>query len=357
MRNILTSSGLGKSVSSITCAAVFSVTIGLTYPLIALRLQQQGFGDAMIGINASMTALGILLFASILPTLKRSFGDRKVALTCLIVASLVITCMGVIQNYWSLLLLRFVLGCADAGVFILSETWVNQNAPQRIRGRVVGIYATALSLGFSGGPLIIAIFGIDGMAPFLIAAVLCLVAAVVVLNLPLAQPEVLPPQAGSISAFARLIPLLIVSVFAFAFWDTAVLALLPTYGISTGLSQEVLVLLLSACFGGIVLFQILIGWAADYWSPKLVMMMCSVFAAFCTVLLPVVIAYSLLLFILAALWGASVGGLYTLSMTELGNRFEGMLLTRGTSALVFTFGLAGLVSGPITGGADGCSWC
>ncbi len=51
------------------------------------------------------------------------------------------------------------------------------------------------------------------------------------------------------------------------------------------------------------------------------------------------------------IWGAAAGGLYTMAMVELGDRFAGAELVAGNAAFAIAFGLGGLVGGPVTGAA------
>ena len=97
------------------------------------------------------------------PRLTRRFGGWQVAVVCLAAVAGLLLLMGLTQNYVAYLALRFLLGAADTGVFIISETWINQMAPQRSRGRVVGLYATSAAAGFSAGPLILSVTGVEGM--------------------------------------------------------------------------------------------------------------------------------------------------------------------------------------------------
>ena len=59
------------------------------------------------------------------------------------------------------------LGVIGSSIFTSSEAWINQLAGDARRGRIIGIYAAALSAGFGIGPLVLSITGIEGWPPFL----------------------------------------------------------------------------------------------------------------------------------------------------------------------------------------------
>ncbi|NVN29309.1 MFS transporter, partial [Endobacter medicaginis] len=50
----------------IAIAAVFGLSYSLSGPLIALQLEARGAGPGMVGANAAMHALGVLLVAPVL---------------------------------------------------------------------------------------------------------------------------------------------------------------------------------------------------------------------------------------------------------------------------------------------------
>jgi len=74
---------------------------------------------------------------------------------------------------------RFLLGVFTNGMFIVSETWINQLSHSTTRGRIMGIYATVMSLGFCVGPFILPLTGFDGWPPFMVGIVCFIVAGLI----------------------------------------------------------------------------------------------------------------------------------------------------------------------------------
>ena len=62
------------------CLTVFSLTQGLSYPLLALALKARGHDEAAIGLSAAMTALGVLLAGFVLSPLVRRIGAQATVL-------------------------------------------------------------------------------------------------------------------------------------------------------------------------------------------------------------------------------------------------------------------------------------
>jgi hypothetical protein len=78
--------------------------------------------------------------------------------------------------FWAWFPLRFVFVFAATLQFVIGEYWINAAADENKRGLVLGIYATVLSIGFAGGPVVLASVGSTGALPFAIASLVMLVA-------------------------------------------------------------------------------------------------------------------------------------------------------------------------------------
>ena len=158
-------------------------------------------------------------------------------------------------------------------------------------------------------------------------------------------------QASSSFSFLRLAPTLLVAIAVFAFWDAAVLALFPIYGMSFGMTASFASLALAVCILGNTLLQFPIGWLADLTSRRAVLILCCCVAVGGALLLPVISDAKAVLLPVLFVWGAAAGGVYTMAMTELGDRFSGSDLVAGNAAFAVAYGVGGLVGGPSIGGA------
>ncbi len=63
-------------ISIIICVAIFGLTYGLSAPLIATRLQDNGFSESYIGLNAAMQAIGVFAVAPFIPRLFQRLRPR-----------------------------------------------------------------------------------------------------------------------------------------------------------------------------------------------------------------------------------------------------------------------------------------
>jgi len=272
-------------------AAVFAVALGLTYPLLSFILESQEHSAFMIGLNTAMMPVGIIVASPFVQTAFRRVGGPRLVIVCALTIGASILLTGAYQNIWFWFFTRFFIGVAEAGLFVVSETWVNQLAPPDKRGRVLGFYTSAMALGFAAGPLILRVTGTDGMTPFLIGGAIMAISASLLWTLRNRLPEVIDLETASMRAFLPLAPYLLALVCTVAAFDQGVLSLYPVYGLQLSPSPETVVLQLDVQFGlwriqesvtawdailyalavliiGNIVFQVPIGRLADAWSRR-----------------------------------------------------------------------------------------
>ena len=336
-------------VAACSAITVFGLAFGMTYPLLSLILESRGVSERMIGINSAMMPIGILLFSSVIPVAAGKFGSRNVAIWAAIATSLFILCYKVFDTLEAWFILRLLQGMSMSTLFVLSEAWIVRFAGSSHRGRVIAIYGAVLSASFGAGPALVSWIGIHGWAPFVIGSIVIVCG---VFPLYLLKDEELETQeensTSGIFSFAPRAPMLLACVFAFAIFDAATLSLLPVYGIRNGLDISTAALVLTALIVGNTILQFPIGWLADKYPHRLVLAGCALVTVIMLGTLPLVIATPLMWPVLI-LAGASGYGIYTVSLTSLGSRFQGVELINGAAAFAVMWGIGALI-GSISGG-------
>lgn len=333
-------------IASIT---IFGLILGLTYPLLSLILEARGVPTDLIGYNASMTAVGILISAPFMPRLARLVGVAELILLCLVATGVLLLALRAVPDVYAWFPLRILLGVAINGLFILSEAWINQIADDRNRGRIVGLYAAVLSAGFGVGPLIIPLVGTQGWTPFVAGAALVAVAVIPVFVVRRTAPRMSATGAASPFAFFRLAPVILFAVGVFALFDGTVMSLLPLYALEHGLATDTAVLMVAALILGNVALQFPVGWLADRYDRYAVLLLCGLAGLAGAAVLPLIIERPWALWPSLFVWGGLIVGIYTVALALLGERFKGDDLVAGNAAFSLAWGL-GAITGPALGG-------
>lgn len=333
-------------------ATLAGMTFSLAIPLLSLVLERSGLDPFAIGLNTAANGLGIFLIAPFIDRLVRRLGAVGCMRLALVATAILMPIfpLWVDPAFW--FVLRLAFSAAGALLFVLSEAAVNALTPEHLRGRVIGIYATLFSLGFAGGPLVLALAGSEGFAPFLLAGVLFALGLVPAAFLGGIEAKLRPSSGGRLRLLDtwRMAPVAMAGVFVYALLEAAHFALLPVYALDAGMSETRAAGLLSIWLSGNILLQYPLGWLADRWPRRRVMALCAGLAAGGLLLVPLALPAPHLLWPLLVLLGGMMGALYTLSLVLVGERFRGGDLTKANTAFVMTFQL-GAVAGPPFAGA------
>ncbi|MCY4051803.1 MAG: MFS transporter [Gammaproteobacteria bacterium] len=349
MKTTTQSLDLKNLVPACAGITVFGLSFGMTFPLLSLILESRGIPESVIGINAAMMPIGILVFSPMIPAISGRMGSRNMAIFAALITALIMLSYYVFDSLKAWFLLRLFQGMMISTLFVLSEVWIVRYAGDKHRGKVVAIYGSILSLSFGTGSALISWIGIEGWLPFAMGATMLLAGVFPLFMINNERTEKLQEQSiFGIIEFSQKAPLLIGCVLVFSLFDAATLSLLPVYGIRYGLDISTSALTLTAMILGNTVFQFPIGYLADKFPHRLILTGCAVMATVMLMLLPFTMA-TILMWPVLILIGTFSYGIYTVSLAMLGSRFEGRELVNGASAFASSWGVGALV-GAMSGG-------
>lgn len=323
---------------------------GMLIPLIPLALEHRGVSVMLIGVYAALPAVTLLATGPFLPRLVAAMGPLRAYGFGLALAALVLLLFPAMDDLASWFLLSLILGFAVAFQWVGADTWVNSIVTEQTRGRIVALSETAWAGAAAAGPLLLTITGIQGALPFAVGASLL---ALGLLPLLLGLGTV-PTLARTEEWHLALRPLLVMptaiaAAFVCGFVDTTVFALLPIYGLSLGLDLATTVPMLSVTAAGAALLQFPLGWLADRFDRRSLLLACSLVALVAAALLPFTIGRSAAVWPILFLWGGAVTGMYTISTVLVGQRFQGEELAAAITTIAMAYTLGSLL-GPLMGG-------
>jgi MFS family permease len=337
-------------VAILASAACVGLVIGMTAPLMALFLERRGYSEGFIGINAAIASAALLAMGPFVPRIGARFGIGPAVLGGSALGALLLAVLPFSEGVLALSLLRIGLGAANAVDWVLSETWINLLAGERARGRVLSIYAAIWGGGMAAGPLLLGLVGSEGEAPFLLAA-----AILVISMLPVAASRrIAPPMPpgsgrGNITTVVRLAPLPIAAGFLCGYGEGTVLSLFPVFGLDQGFSERRVVGLASAFATGALLLQPVCGLIVDALSSRTAILLFLAIGLGLTVAVRLVVHDDVLIWPAVALWGASLGGFYTIGLTTTMRSVAAGLVAAANTTFIMAY-MSGFVAGPLAGG-------
>jgi MFS family permease len=334
--------------------------MGLSLPLLSLIMDAHGVSKTVIGLNAALGSLALMAATPFISGWAARMGVVPFLCVCYLAVALSLLAFRATDVLALWFLLRVTLNVGLQGLFLVSELWINQIAPEALRGRLVGLYGAIVSMGFAIGPLILQIMGTTGWGPFVAGAALISLAAIPLLVAHKVVPAIHASPATAMAGYFFKAPSATLAVLAYGAVEMAMAAFLVLYGVQQGASQVSATLLITAWGLGNFLLQFLIGWVSDLMDRRLVLIGCGIVGILGALALPfapmdpdwtVMLPAMALVFV----WGGAIAGLYTVGLAHLGSRFQGAHLSAANAAFAFLYGI-GTLAGPAAGGVAMDVW-
>jgi MFS family permease len=298
--------------------------------------------------------LGVLLGASLASRLAGWVGVPAAMRLCLWGGALSIGLVAVLPSYPLWLALRLLIGMSLTVVFILGESWINQLVVEQWRGRLVALYGSSYALSQLAGPLVLGFLGSDDDFGFWAATGLLLLAPLVLLGRGGAPTtEAYSVTFRDLVAFCHRLPVIAWAIALFASFEAMILTLLPVYSLQQGFTTEVALFMVSTVVVGDAVLQLPIGALADHMSRRTLFTGCAV-TLMCSSLAIPLLLHTPVIWPLWVLFGASAGGLFTLSLVLIGERYRDDALVRANAHVAQLWGI-GCLLGPLLAGA-GSQW-
>jgi MFS family permease len=341
-------------IAAMLCAALAGCGFGLLMPLVALNLEMMTGSGAVVGANATASALSTILAVPLIPLLLSRVPPRLALVTASVFTGIGIAAFPFFPDVYAWWVLRFVTGCAVTVIFVGSETWINQLARPGGRAGLLAVYATLLSAGFGSGGLLLAAFGSQGFAPWLVGGAVFVLGALPVLALR--GPGLVPPAPGeaglrAMIGAARLAPPALLAGLVFGAFETGVFTLMPVYAERLGFAEATVgIVVAAAALGGIAL-QIPVGRIADRVGRLNTLRA----VAAGGIVLPLIVALTganlIALLPLVFVFAGLSGAFYTLGLALIGERVQPGALAAANAAFIFSYGLGSLLGPPAMGAA------
>ena len=329
---------------------VYGMALGTTYPLLGLILSERS-GDAMNGLNAAATGLGLMTGIALIPLLRRTVSAGWMPPLGVAVMAGSLAALSMADGYWSIFAARFVLGIGANFLFVIVETALTAVTPAHHRGRVMGLYTSVTAFGFVAGPAMVA--GYADKAPLVLLGC-ALVVGLAVLPLATAARAV----SATVTAAplrALLVPLrgeirVLALVFLASAVDAIVIALLPVITLRQGFSAAEGAWLVAIFHIGLVAGQPLVGLCLDRIGRRRTLIACCAVSVAATAAASgaALVGFWPLATVMLA-WGAANYGLYTGGLTVFGDSYRGAALAAAVSCFAAIYALASTLAAPFSG--------
>ena len=336
---------------------------GMQGTLLGLRAADEGFTGTVTGIVMSGYFAGFLLGALLTPPIIQRAGHVRVfaALASLASVAILVHAMFVTPVVWGLM--RILTGFAYSGLYIVTESWLNDRATNEVRGRLLSVYLVIIFVGMGAGQLTLNLASPSEYELFLLNAIILSLALVPILLSASREPDRSTPAALSLGQLYRISPLGTVGVLATGMSHGALFSMAAVFARGYGLSVAEVSIFMTALIMGGAMLQWPIGRLSDHIDRrKVIAGVGFLVALIAAVTVPIAARSSAGLIVIAILFGGTVLPMYSLYLAYVNDHLQPSQMVAASSRLYIAAAMGSTFGPPLTGwlmdhgGPEGFLW-
>lgn len=326
---------------------LLQLSSGGVSPLDALSGISLGFSTAQIGLLGSAHFFGFFIGCWWAPRLMGTVGHSRAFAAFTSAGAIGLLAHMLIIDPLAWALMRVATGMCIAGCYTVIEAWLQAKAENANRGRVMGAYRLVDMGGSLAAQLVIGVLEPASYVSYNILALICCAALLPLTLTRLDQPETpAAPRLRPRLAIARS-PLAVAGVMAAAVSGASFRMVGPIYGQEVGLSVPQIAYFLAASVLGGALAQYPVGWLADKYDRRWVLVWLSVASmasSAATILIGA--ASDVVVFVNAVIFGLVTFPVYSVSAAHAHDFAEDHERVELSAALMFFYAL-GAIAAPL----------
>ncbi|HGG63847.1 MAG TPA: MFS transporter, partial [Rhodobacteraceae bacterium] len=257
---------------------LLQLSSGGVVPLDAISGLKLGFTTSQVGFLGSAHFFGFFIGCWWAPRLMGSIGHSRAFAAFTATGAIGLLAHMLIIDPMAWAIMRIATGLCVAGSYTVIESWMQAKVTNEIRGQAMGGYRMVDMGGSLAAQLMIGVLEPANYVSYNLLALLCC-AAILPLTLTKASPPETPkaPRLRPKMAFAKS-PLAAAGVVVAGLTSAAFRMVGPIYGQEVGLQLNQIGLFLAAFVLGGALAQYPIGWLADKFDRRWILIWLSVAA-------------------------------------------------------------------------------
>jgi len=320
---------------------------GLLGSLISLRLSIDEYASSVIAVVMAGYYAGLVCGSFVAPGIVRRVGHIRAFAAFAAINTVVALLQALYESALMWGLLRLATGISMMGLYMVIESWLNERADSKVRGRVFSVYMAMTFLGLGSGQFLLGADQQGSETLFIVVAIMFAASLIPVALTRAAHPQPVRKVQLRIRKLFRVAPFGIWGCFGAGLANGAFYALGPTFGIREGLSvSQVAVFMGVTILGGLVL-QWPIGSVSDRFDRQRVIGILGFAVAAASFALVLIGRQPLFALLLA---GAAFGGLtftmYPVAVAHANDHISPDEVVPVSAALILCYSL-GAMLGPL----------
>lgn len=314
-------------------------------PLDAISGLTLNFTKEQIGLLGSAHFIGFFVGCWWAPRLMGNIGHSRAFAVCTSLGAMGLIGHTLTENPYIWACLRIASGTCIAGCYTVIEAWLNAKVTNANRGRATGTYRIVDMSASLGAQLIIAVLPPASYVSYNLLAILCCAALVPLTLTKASQPET--PSAPRLRPKLawRCSPLAVAGVIVAALSSASFRMVGPVYGQEVGLGIDQIAFFLAAFVLGGALAQYPMGWLADKYDRRWVLIWLSAIAIVsCGITMAASDTGTLGVMLAAAFFGFTTFPVFSVSAAHANDFATSDQRVELSAALMFWYALGAIAS-------------
>jgi len=247
---------------------IIVISHGFQGNLLGIRSVIEDFNFIATGTMMSGYFVGFFIGATVVPKLVTKVGHIRVFAAFASMASLSSLIHIVFVDPYVWILARFLTGFSMIGIFVIVESWLNDRANNKTRGKVLSLYMLVTYVGMALGNFLLNVSNPKQYEPFILISLLFSIALIPILLTKRKPPKFKKTSSIKIKELFKISPFGSISMFCTGFIFAPIFSLLSVYAITMKLTIfETSLLLVGVMLAG-ALFQWPIGSLSDKYDRR-----------------------------------------------------------------------------------------
>lgn len=330
--------------------AVILAGNGLIGTLLGIRGEMADFSSATMGLIMGGYFIGFVAGSFMIPQRVRRVGHIRMFAALASMASIITLMHGlfIVPALW--FVLRILAGFCVVGLYIVIESWLNEQTDNADRGNIFSAYMTTTLIGLGVGQALLLVGDINTLQLFALASVLLSLGLIPVALTRVKEPLITEAPRLGLKKLYAISPLGVVScVFsglgAGVFWGLG-----PVFGANMGLSTQAIAGFMGLTIFGGVLMMWPVGKLSDRFERRKVLLAaCALTAIMAMVAHGLMSIGTNLLLLGGFLYGSFAFSIYSLAAAHTNDHVAPDQMLEVSSSLQLLWG-GGAIVGPIITG-------
>lgn len=327
--------------------ALIMVGNGLQTSLLGVRASIENFSTTITGFMMSGYFLGLIFGCNFTPLFIRRVGHIRIfgALASLASASILLQAIFIGPFIWWVM--RLITGFSYAGLYIVAESWLNESATNRTRGKLLSIYMLISFGGMAVGQIMLNLSPPSGFELFLLVSLMISLAVIPILISVSRAPKFEIMEKVNIIQLYKVSPLGVIGLIVSGMAMGAIFSMGPVFATDIGMSVKDVSFFMTVAILGGFLFQYPLGWFSDLVGRKKVIILCCILGAGTSILAFNISTGGPIFFFTIACLGGFSFPLYSLFGAYINDYLTPTQMVAASGAIVLLSALGATIGVPI----------